>query len=71
MKGYINIPQSHNYKQCKHCGSAPIIMQSGDVYIIKCPSDDSHYQTRPGLIDLEDWNFHNNIEDGGEAISVN
>ena len=28
-------------------------------YIVKCPNDNSHYQTEAGLIDIEDWNLHN------------
>jgi hypothetical protein len=30
-----------------------------DDYVVKCPNDPNHYQTRPGLIDIEDWNAHN------------
>ncbi|MFC0514023.1 hypothetical protein ACFFGT_07435 [Mucilaginibacter angelicae] len=28
-------------------------------YVVKCPVDDSHYRTHPGLIDINDWNIHN------------
>jgi hypothetical protein len=31
-------------------------------YIVKCSKDDRHYQTMPGLIDIEDWNRHNTIQ---------
>jgi hypothetical protein len=30
-------------------------------YIVKCSKDDRHYQTMPGLIDIEDWNRNNTI----------
>ena len=34
-------------------------MVSDIGYVVKCSKDDSHYQTMPGLIDIEDWNLHN------------
>ena len=60
MKGYVSIPVSIYCKPCKYCGERPIIALVGKAeYIVKCPKDDTHYQTQPGLIDIEDWNFHN------------
>ena len=60
MKGYVNIPKSIYCKRCKHCGSRPIVAMAGDSgYVVKCPTSDAHYQTKPGLIDIEDWNIHN------------
>ncbi|MES2060955.1 MAG: hypothetical protein V4456_03490 [Bacteroidota bacterium] len=47
---------------CKQCGARPIIaLANNDGYVVKCPTDDSHYQTKPGLIDIEDWNIHNTV----------
>lgn len=60
MKGYINIPKSINCKACKYCGNRPIIALAGlDGYVVKCPVDPTHYHTKPGLIDIDDWNIHN------------
>lgn len=60
MRGYINIPASITCSACKYCGARPIIaLAEKGEYIIKCPNDDTHYQTIPGLIDIEDWNLHN------------
>ncbi|RWY51075.1 hypothetical protein [Mucilaginibacter gilvus] len=60
MKGYINIPESFKCKGCKLCGSAPIIsLAEHGLYQLKCPNNDSHYQTNPGEIDIDDWNIHN------------
>ena len=60
MKGYIVIPESIPCRTCKYCGSRPIIALAGtDNYVIKCPADASHYQTQPGLIDINDWNANN------------
>ncbi|RFZ82181.1 hypothetical protein DYU05_16305 [Mucilaginibacter terrenus] len=60
MRGFLNMPQSLNCKVCKHCGAAPIIFLTDQaLYVVKCPNDDGHYQTAPGVIDVEDWNFHN------------
>jgi len=60
VKGYVNIPASIYCKLCKECGSRPVIARIDDIgYIVKCSKNDNHYQTEPGLIDIEDWNRHN------------
>jgi hypothetical protein len=62
MKGYLTIPKSIYCKPCKQCGARPVIALTGpDGYVIKCPTDDGHYQTKSGLIDVEDWNIHNTV----------
>lgn len=62
MRGYVNIPQTIYCKLCKECGSRPVIaLVEGIGYIVKCSKDDGHYQTMPGLIDIEDWNRNNTI----------
>jgi len=61
MKGYVNIPKSIYCKACKQCGTRPVIAVWGSGYVVKCPHDDAHYQTKPGLIDIEDWNIHNTV----------
>ena len=60
MRGYIIIPKSVTCNSCRDCGARPIIAlaEKGD-YVVKCPNDDTHYQTHAGLIDIEDWNIHN------------
>ena len=60
MKGYVTIPISIYCKPCKTCGARPIISLAGEAeYTVKCPKDETHYKTRPGLIDIADWNYHN------------
>jgi len=60
MKGYINIPKTIYVKRCSECGARPIIALAGEAgYMVKCPANNAHYHTLPGLIDLEDWNQHN------------
>jgi len=60
MRGYINIPDTVSCSVCKYCGARPIIaLAELGEYIVKCPNNNSHYQTEPGLIDIEDWNLHN------------
>ena len=62
MKGYVNIPATIYCKLCRECGSRPVIAVVNDIgYVVKCAKDNSHYQTMPGLIDIEDWNLHNTI----------
>jgi hypothetical protein len=63
MRGYVNVPQSIYCKPCAACGSRPVIALVDDIgYVVKCSKDNKHYQTMPGLIDIEDWNRHNTIE---------
>lgn len=58
----VLIPTSIQCQPCKHCGARPVIVVAEkNEYIVKCPDDDAHYQTVPGLIDIEDWNIHNTI----------
>jgi len=62
MVSYVNIPKSIYCKLCKECGSRPVIAKVSDIgYVVKCSKDNSHYQTMPGLIDIEDWNRHNTV----------
>lgn len=62
MRGYVNIPKSIYCKLCKECGSRPVVAQVSDIgYVVKCSANDDHYQTMPGLIDIEDWNRYNTI----------
>jgi hypothetical protein len=72
MKGYVNIPKSIYVKRCKECGARPIIAKTSEAnYVVKCPNDNEHYQTLPGIIDLEDWNLHNQTPNGNEILLVN
>ncbi len=64
MRGYVNIPGKIYCKLCKECGSRPVIALVEDIgYVVKCSNNNGHYQTLPGLIDIEDWNRHNTIPD--------
>lgn len=67
MRGYVNIPKSIYCKACKECGARPVIAMVDDIgYVVKCSNSDRHYQTMPGLIDIEDWNRHNTVP----AVSI-
>ena len=60
MRGYIIVPDTYSCAVCKYCGARPVIaIADGGEYVVKCPGDPSHYQTPPGLIDIDDWNRHN------------
>jgi len=60
MRGYFTLPGTYSCIPCKHCGARPVIAIVDDgEYVVKCPTDASHYQTHPGLIDIDDWNEHN------------
>jgi hypothetical protein len=67
MKGYVNIPETIYVTMCRECGARPIIAPAGDLgYVVKCPMNDEHYQTLPGLIDIESWNLHNRNQHGND-----
>lgn len=44
---------------CKDCGARPVIQQIKDKFVVLCPNDKDHYKTKPGLIDIKDWNLKN------------
>jgi hypothetical protein len=72
MRGYVNIPGSIYCKLCKECGARPVISLVDDIgYIVKCSKDERHYQTMPGLIDIEDWNRHNTIQASTADFNLN
>jgi hypothetical protein len=72
MTGYVKIPKSIYCKLCKECGTRPVISPVADIgYVVKCPKDNSHYQTMPGLIDIEDWNRHNTVTSISADYNIN
>jgi hypothetical protein len=44
---------------CKDCGARPIIKLENSKYTVMCPNN--HYSTKPGLIDVNDWNIKNKV----------
>ena len=67
MRGFLTIPRTMYVTGCSQCGARPIIalIKVGE-YTVKCPISDSHYHTEPGLIDLDDWNRHNQPQTRGD-----
>ncbi|MDN5287424.1 MAG: hypothetical protein JWR38_3698 [Mucilaginibacter sp.] len=60
MIGCLTIPKSIFCESCKICGARPVMEPDKDgLYIVKCPNNNHHYQTRAGLIDIDDWNRNN------------
>jgi len=41
----------------KECGARPVLKLEKSLYAVMCPNN--HYSTKPGLVDVEDWNFKN------------
>ena len=44
---------------CKDCGARPVIKLEKSKYSVMCPNN--HYSTKPGLVDVNDWNLKNKI----------
>lgn len=72
MSDHINIPETIKCQVCKYCGSRPVIALSGkENYVVKCPTDDNHYQAKGIMIDIEDWNMMNTVVPEPESVIHN
>ncbi len=71
MSAYINIQPNIFCESCKDCGARPIIEQRDRKYYVICPNDSNHYQTKSGMIDMDEWNRFNTITRGLQKSSVN
>jgi hypothetical protein len=49
---------------CKDCGARPVIKLQNDKFTVMCPNNPGHYNTKPGLININDWNFKNKGQKG-------
>jgi hypothetical protein len=59
MADYYQIQPAIFCEPCKDCGARPVIQQTKDKFVVLCPNDKDHYKTKPGLIDIKDWNLKN------------
>lgn len=59
MSAIYQIQSAIFCEPCKECGARPIIEYSKGKYVVKCPNNKNHYQTKPGLVDIQDWNLKN------------
>lgn len=65
MSRFIEIQQSIFVENCIICGARPVIDQKMGKFIVRCKTSNDHYQTKPGLIDIDSWNKHNLKPDTG------
>jgi|EndMetStandDraft_4_1072995.scaffolds.fasta_scaffold42022_3 hypothetical protein len=71
MGKFIKIQPSVVCENCIICGSRPVIDQvKGSHFIVRCPKDGTHYQTTPGLVDINDWNLNNRAQDSGDGLKL-
>ncbi|MEO3404673.1 hypothetical protein AAFN85_12275 [Mucilaginibacter sp. CAU 1740] len=63
MSRFIQIQESIFVEKCIICGARPVIEQKAGKFIVRCKTSDSHYQTKPGLVDIDNWNKHNHKPD--------
>ncbi len=59
MNEFFQIQPNVFCEPCKDCGARPVIQQVKDKYVVLCPNDKNHYSTKPGIIDVNDWNLKN------------
>jgi len=60
MDNFMPIQENIFCEPCKDCGARPVIEQlKGAKFVVRCPNEKSHYQTKTGLIDINDWNMKN------------
>lgn len=71
MAKFIKIQPSIICEDCIVCGRRPVIEQAkGSKFIVRCPKDSTHYQTQPGLIDIDDWNSNNKVQNSGDQFKA-
>ena len=46
---------------CKECGARPVLKLEKSLYTVMCPNNSKHYSTKPGLVDVNDWNMKNKV----------
>ncbi len=61
MANFVTIQENIFCEPCKDCGARPVIEQIKGNFMVRCPKSSSHYQTKPGLVDINDWNLKNKI----------
>ncbi|WP_461451034.1 hypothetical protein [Mucilaginibacter sp.] len=49
---------------CKDCGARPVLKQEKGLFSVICPTNPKHYSTKPGLVDINDWNIKNKKHSG-------
>ena len=59
MKDFLQIQPAIFCEPCKDCGARPVVEQLKDKFVVRCPNEDRHYKTKPGLINIADWNLKN------------
>ncbi|NOW97101.1 hypothetical protein [Mucilaginibacter sp. SG564] len=59
MGAIIPIQENFFCEPCKDCGARPIIEQIKGAFTVRCPNDKTHYKTKLGLVNIEDWNLKN------------
>ncbi|SEP42693.1 hypothetical protein SAMN05428947_116102 [Mucilaginibacter sp. OK283] len=70
MGKFISIQPSVICENCIICGSRPVIEQNKGKFTVRCPKDNTHYQTPPGLIDINGWNTNNKTQDSGGELKL-
>jgi hypothetical protein len=58
MNDFLQIQPAIFCEPCKECGARPVVQQIKDKFVVRCPND-KHYKTKPGLINIADWNLKN------------
>jgi hypothetical protein len=59
MSNFLPIQKNVFCEPCKDCGARPVIEQVRSNFVVRCPNDKKHYKTKPGLVDITDWNLKN------------
>lgn len=59
MSEGISIQPNIHCEPCKECGARPVIEQTRKGFIVTCPADKKHFATKPGLVNIDEWNRAN------------
>ncbi|AYL96795.1 hypothetical protein [Mucilaginibacter celer] len=59
MSESISIQPNIHCEPCKECGARPVIEQTRKGFVVVCPTDKKHFTTKPGLVNIDEWNRAN------------
>ncbi|WP_426585704.1 hypothetical protein [Mucilaginibacter sp. R-33] len=55
----IQIQPNIHCEPCKECGARPVINQTRKGFVVTCPTNKKHYETAPGMVNIDEWNRFN------------
>ena len=63
MSNFLSIQEAFFCENCKDCGARPVVEQVKGSFVVRCPNNNKHYKTKPGVIvdNIKEWNLRNRV----------